>query len=37
LSNRDVPAVARALRISRSALYQLLAQARKEPNDADPS
>jgi predicted transcriptional regulator YheO len=34
---RSVPAVARALRISRSALYQLLAQARKEPNDADPS
>lgn len=34
---RSVPAVARALRISRSALYQLLAQARKEPIDADPS
>lgn len=34
---KSVPAVARALRISRSALYQLLAQARKEPNDADPS
>ncbi|RZT14849.1 putative transcriptional regulator YheO [Kribbella sp. VKM Ac-2569] len=31
---RSVPAVARALRISRSALYQLLGQARKEP-DAD--
>ncbi|GAA1563850.1 PAS domain-containing protein [Kribbella sancticallisti] len=34
---RSVPAVARALRISRSALYQLLAQARKESNYADPS
>jgi predicted transcriptional regulator YheO len=34
---RSVPAVARALRISRSALYQLLAQARKEPIDADSS
>lgn len=34
---RAVPVVARALRISRSALYQLLAQARKEPIDADPS
>jgi predicted transcriptional regulator YheO len=34
---RGVPAVARALRISRSALYQLLGQARKEPIDADPS
>jgi len=33
---RSVPAVARALRISRSALYQLLAQTRKEPN-ADPA
>jgi len=34
---RSVPAVARALRISRSALYQLLAEARKEPADADPA
>jgi predicted transcriptional regulator YheO len=34
---RSVPAVARALRISRSALYQLLAEARKEPTDADPA
>lgn len=34
---RGVPAVARALKISRSALYQLLAQARKEQTDADPS
>jgi predicted transcriptional regulator YheO len=34
---RGVPAVARALRISRSALYQLIAQARKEPNDVDAS
>lgn len=42
---RAVPAVSRALRISRSALYQLIAQARQqpptqgteEPNDADPS
>lgn len=35
---RSVPAVARALRISRSALYQLLAEARKEPMpDADPA
>lgn len=33
---RSVPAVAHALRISRSALYQLLAQTRKEPN-ADPA
>lgn len=33
---RSIPAVARALRISRSALYQLLAQTRKEPN-ADPA
>ncbi|MEU4288454.1 PAS domain-containing protein [Kribbella sp. NPDC026596] len=33
---RSVPAVARALRVSRSALYQLLAQTRKEPN-ADPA
>ncbi|MFI5691575.1 transcriptional regulator [Kribbella sp. NPDC051586] len=33
---RSVPAVARALRISRSALYQLLGQARKEPH-ADPA
>ncbi len=29
---RSVPAVARALRISRSALYQHLGQARKEPH-----
>jgi predicted transcriptional regulator YheO len=34
---RSVPVVARALRISRSALYQLLAQARKEPVDVDAS
>jgi len=35
---RSVPAVARALRISRSALYQLLGQVRKEPAaDADAS
>ncbi|MDX6259727.1 MAG: D-arginine utilization repressor [Kribbellaceae bacterium] len=34
---RGVPAVARALRISRSALYQLIAQLRKEPIDADAS
>jgi predicted transcriptional regulator YheO len=35
---RSVPAVARALRISRSALYQLLGQARREPiTDADPA
>ncbi|TCC54089.1 hypothetical protein E0H75_03950 [Kribbella capetownensis] len=34
---RSVPAVARALRVSRSALYQLLAEARKEPADADPA
>lgn len=34
---RGVPAVARALKISRSALYQLIAQSRKEPNDADPA
>ncbi|NEA33270.1 PAS domain-containing protein [Streptomyces sp. SID13031] len=34
---RGVPAVARALKISRSALYQLIAEARKEPNDADPA
>ena len=35
---RSVPAVARALRISRSALYQLLGEARKEPmTDADPA
>jgi predicted transcriptional regulator YheO len=33
---RSVPAVARALRISRSALYQLLGQARKELH-ADPA
>ncbi|MEV5960769.1 PAS domain-containing protein [Kribbella sp. NPDC051952] len=33
---RSVPAVARALRISRSALYQLLAQTRKESH-ADPA
>lgn len=33
---RSVPAVARALRMSRSALYQLLAQTRKEPH-ADPA
>ncbi|MEV8377389.1 PAS domain-containing protein [Kribbella sp. NPDC056861] len=34
---RAVPTVARALQVSRSALYQLIAQARKEPIDADPS
>jgi predicted transcriptional regulator YheO len=35
---RSVPAAAHALRISRSALYQLLAEVRKEPiPDADPS
>ncbi|MEU4605076.1 PAS domain-containing protein [Kribbella sp. NPDC023972] len=33
---RSVPAVARALRMSRSALYQHLGQARKEPH-ADPA
>jgi len=33
---RSVPAVARALGVSRSALYQLLAQTRKEPH-ADPA
>jgi len=33
---RSVPTVARALRISRSALYQLLGQTRKEPH-ADPA
>jgi predicted transcriptional regulator YheO len=33
---RSVPAVARALRMSRSALYQQLGQARKEPH-ADPA
>ncbi|MFF0339077.1 transcriptional regulator [Kribbella sp. NPDC004875] len=33
---RSVPAVARALRISRSALYQLLGEARKEQH-ADPA
>jgi predicted transcriptional regulator YheO len=33
---RSVPAVARALRISRSALYQLLAQTREESH-ADPA
>ncbi|MFI5734462.1 transcriptional regulator [Kribbella sp. NPDC051587] len=33
---RSVPAVARALQVSRSALYQLLAEARKEPH-ADPA
>ncbi|MEU4667928.1 PAS domain-containing protein [Amycolatopsis sp. NPDC023774] len=33
---RSVPVVARALRISRSATYQLLAEMRKEP-DADAS
>lgn len=35
---RSVPVVARAIGISRSAVYQLLAQSRKEPiADADPS
>lgn len=34
---RGVPAVARTLRISRSALYQLITQSRKERADADPS
>lgn len=33
---RSVPAVARALQVSRSALYQLLSEARKEPH-ADPA
>ncbi|MFB6723346.1 transcriptional regulator [Kribbella sp. NPDC056345] len=33
---RSVPTVARALQVSRSALYQLLAEARKEPH-ADPA
>jgi D-arginine utilization repressor len=33
---RSVPAVARALKISRSALYQLLGEARKE-HDGDPA
>ncbi|MEU8226003.1 PAS domain-containing protein [Kribbella sp. NPDC048915] len=35
-ARRSVPAVARALRISRSALYQLLGDLRKDA-DADPS
>jgi predicted transcriptional regulator YheO len=35
---RSVPTVARALKISRSALYQLLGDARKEAtNHADPA
>ena len=34
---RSAPAVARALGVSRSSLYQLLALARKEPHDADPA
>lgn len=34
---RSVPVVARALRISRSAVYQLLAEARKEIPDARTS
>ncbi|TDD57507.1 hypothetical protein E1263_23215 [Kribbella antibiotica] len=33
---KSVPVVARALQVSRSALYQLLAEARKEPH-ADPA
>jgi D-arginine utilization repressor len=33
---RSVPAVARTLGVSRSALYQLLGQTRKEPH-ADPA
>ena len=34
----SVPVVARALRVSRSAIYQLLAEVRKEPHvDADAS
>jgi len=33
---RSVPTVARALQVSRSALYQLLVEARKEPH-ADPA
>ena len=34
---RAVPTVARAMGISRSAVYQLLALTRKEPADADPA
>jgi predicted transcriptional regulator YheO len=34
---RSVPTVARAMGISRSAVYQLLALTRKEPADADPA
>jgi predicted transcriptional regulator YheO len=34
---RSVPTVARAMAISRSAVYQLLALTRKEPADADPA
>jgi predicted transcriptional regulator YheO len=34
---RSVPTVARAMGISRSAVYQLLALTRKEPVDADPA
>jgi predicted transcriptional regulator YheO len=35
---RSVPTVARALKISRSTLYQLLGDARKEAtNHADPA
>lgn len=34
---RAVPTVARAMGISRSAAYQLLALTRKEPVDADPA
>jgi predicted transcriptional regulator YheO len=34
---RAVPTVARAIGVSRSAVYQLLALTRKEPGDADPA
>jgi predicted transcriptional regulator YheO len=34
---RAVPTVARAIGVSRSAVYQLLALTRKEPRDADPA
>ena len=34
---RAVPTVARAMDLSRSAVYQLLALTRKEPADADPA
>jgi predicted transcriptional regulator YheO len=34
---RSVPAVARALRVSRSALYQLLGQTRKDVSHAGPA